>query len=610
MPEVETAQVPTMAPEVAPGGTLTANVSPNAFGANIGQAVEGLGVDMSEAKRIHDRASREADVTASMDMHNKMHDFDTQTFYHGVFDQDLGINAPKVIDKAMTERKAYAAKLSAGLNNDQQREIFNRMVGESTSDLLRQTTRYQDAQLNKHADSVDNANLQNVIESAGRNYNDKVPGQRDPVDRAVDDANAIISISAGRHNLDSLSADRMKRDAAGQIYGTVLDRMLQDDGQIEQAKSFFAEHKDDLPTKLQDHFGKTIKIVDDRNIVARIAPGFVTDIDGQTKSRTQADKDIAKSKYLAARPDLVDAVRQHVDRFFADQDKAKTEQERMAFDGSEKALWASGGDMTKIPAQYAAALSGDHIGALHDLADKIQKNMLPKDGGDTWVALSQMAGADPKGFLEATQNGKLLAYRGSLSQGDFIKLQDTTNRLSGRDSTGADETAWLQTKSKINEQAFSGTGIPINPVRDNTTGKVTWDPRTIKFLTDVDAAVRAQEQQSGKKVDQPAYQKIVDDLMTQQATTKKGWLWDSTEQAPSFLARPKEFAYGIHQVPDDAAQKIRAKAIARGAQPPSQQDIVNAYNAGLAPAEPAKPEDNPTHEGEVWIRGRGFVKKQ
>jgi hypothetical protein len=66
------------------------------------------------------------------------------------------------------------------------------------------------------------------------------------------------------------------------------------------------------------------------------------------------------------------------------------------------------------------------------------------------------------------------------------------------------------------------------------------------------------------------------------------WIGDAedTEHMPAFKQLPKGYAFGPHQIPEEAHAHVAELLKARGVANPTEEQILATYNAGLSHAGP------------------------
>ncbi len=263
-------------PTVQPGVELPANASPDAFGATVGQALEG-GAEVV-TKLQHDAVSL-ANMAVAQDNQNKLADFESQRLYDpktGVLNQKLGANAPGAVDKTLADHQKLTDDIAAGLSNDAQKAQFERLSGEHQRQMRRTLYAYENHEVNRWQDETSTANTTNHLNAMARNPED-VEGNVEHIARMRANAQA----DGERHGLPPEMIKSEVDSAAAAGHFTVI-KSLVDGDHAGMAKSYFDKYRDELDAKTLGPAEAMLKTVTEHDEARSIAD----DITAKNKDRT------------------------------------------------------------------------------------------------------------------------------------------------------------------------------------------------------------------------------------------------------------------------------------------------------------------------------------
>ncbi len=418
MPDVQLDTIPrTFSP------TVEAHVSPEDFGAGLGQAAEGLAGAMADRMNqrtlmMNQAANLEADNHASQIETQLLHDPKT-----GILNQELGNNAPEAVDKTLKDYQDAAGKIRAGLSNGAQQEAFDRMYGNRLGAVQRTLFQYEHGQMTKYAsEQFDASEKQTHIDAVNQSYDGR--GQFD-----------AASVNEHRAKLTALIQDRgqtlamppeaiklQTENAQSDLTVGVLDRMLSE-RRDQDAEKFFNENQADIiDPRQRASLQLAVNHIVTQNGAQRRVMAAAFDEHGLTRSRGEALGILNKDTWVTGDAEHQRQSYEQLNTVLGEQHQAKTEAENTAFSDAFQQLRQGNWDIKAINPMLMSQMDPEQVEHLMGYAKK--------GGGEhdqgKYMGLYQDATSDKPEAVEAFKKVDLRQYVGQISDAkldDLMKMQ-------------------------------------------------------------------------------------------------------------------------------------------------------------------------------------------
>lgn len=200
--------------------------------------------------------------------------------------------------------------------------------------------------------------------------------------------------------------------------------------------------------------------------------------------------------------------------------------------------------------------------AYQSLEHQIAKNSRPPDNGDPFYALKLRAATDPKGFA----SDDMRQYRASVSDHDYdelIKMQ--ADVLKGDDRL----TRGLSTNADVTKRLMAQLKIPFYSDKNK-------DPRAIDFFRQLDQAVVANQQATGKEASPEQVEAIGKKLLSDIVISTPRSKWNPQ----SWFAGDDEETYPLFEapVPGTEREKIIDALKSQGVSSPTDDQVRDTWN--------------------------------
>ncbi len=607
MPETPTNPLNSEGPQVQPSAGFTPNVSPDAFGAGIGRAVEGFAGEVQQfamrEQRYHDQENVQG-LSSNIEMHRLRLLQDPQT---GLTSQNFSDpeELHKATDKARSDFEEAIAKEEGGATNDRQRALLSRTIKAQRFDFNRQLDGYAIGQQRR----ISARQLTTGLELAKVNASSSVGappidgqtydylGEKPPpvgnAPPAADRSEQIIQQHMEQIRTvmghEGASADDItvaQARATSELRTATMQSLLAPGQDAMRAKTYFEAHQADIFPQERDVLGKAVDAAALQQQTGAIAHELLYDPkSGQPRSQADVLDAMASDKRLLNDEKLANAVESQVGRSFRLQKAARTESQTETYDRLWNAMGQVGGDVNAFPQDVFQSLPPEKQKSLMEYGKQIQENRFTPDKSDTfYVMLPELlrAKADPNGAADAPALlQKIQDQRADLSPGDYGKLMDNWAEVAGKATPAQTKQPHglnvVSTKEEIMKETIKGLS----------------SEDAIDFRRKVDQAVDADG--GMEKVGTAGLQKITDKLTLDTVKrSPRGWYnparWvgdaEDTEHMPAFKQLPKGYAFDAHQIPPEARAHVVDLLKARGVVNPSEKQILINYNAGLTNAGP------------------------
>lgn len=588
MADAPTNSTPEFSPQVMPGAGYTPNVTPSAFGAGIGQAIQGAASEAQHyalmEKRYHDQEAAQDLVGQAQIARLKLkdslarQDFNDADSLHGA------------ADKALAEYNEQVSGIADKAGNDKQKAMLARSMRVERYDAEKFVQDYSLQQGNKiaYGKMVNGVKIEQATAAAFHDqpsidhgpgdetdetdpmalYRTK-PVQVDPVQASLKRQKDMIATTGQHLHWSPEQIQEEQAKATNATHVGVLEAKLAPGNDVQKAAAYYDKNKGELFPKEQEQFGKAIESATLQQQSGAITHEIMFDKNGVTRSETDVLNAMDKDKRLTGNAKLSDEVERQVGRHFRLQKAAKTKGDTKTYGAFWNSMDKVGGDVGQLPQAQYKALPPHLQDALMKYGKQIQENKFTPDNSDAFYGLSKQAASDPAGFSKLDLRG----YKADLNPKDYRDLITMQTASLGKQSP--EGTLKLNVAS-TKEQILKDAGHAGDHENDK------------HFRRMADQAVTAHG--GWEKLGTAGYQKIVDDLHMNQATHEdRGWYnpfrWvvdkQSTEIKEKADTLPDGYAFGVQNLSADALKQTTDKLKSRGLTDPTEQDILDAYNGGL-----------------------------
>lgn len=412
----------------------------------------------------------------------------------------LGVTGEEALplpEQVGTEFEKVSGDIAATLSNDKQRAAFARVRANHALNLDGTLRVHVEKEITKYRAGV----LQATVETA---TSTAISNALDPrrVGEELQKATDAIATLGPKVGLSKPQLEVATRKAQTAIHSGVIERLLENDND-KGARAYFEETKSQIDG---DAIANIEKALDEGTL--------------RGSSQKKADEIVTAGGTLTAQlekvraiddPKLRDAVRERVEHEANINERAKQDAEEKA-SGDAFNIIDKTHNIASIPPAMWANFSGSTKSSLRSYAEHLVKGVPVETDDQTFYALMEQAGTDPKTFL--TQN--LLDYRGKLSDGDFQQLTGLKLSLRNGDRNASEKAlGGFRTKSEIIDNTLTQYGI--DP-KDKAMA-----PAVAQLQRMLDQRIET-AQANGQKVTNVEIQQTVDELLSQGETVPGSWL--------------------------------------------------------------------------------------
>ena len=525
---------------------------------------------------IHQDAKQKANRVAIEDATNQLGAWEATAMPAAL--QVRGKAAFGLPDKVLPDYDKTAQKIEDGLADPEQKQAFRLMAADRRNGVNKALQSHMGAEYRTYNDQVFTDGITNSQQAVGLYYADE--GR---VNTELDRQAYAVQSYAQQNGLPPEWEQATKAKVISQSHSTVIDRMLADENDT-GAKAHFDRYQAEMTPDAQAAALKALDVAGTRaQSQAEASRIFSTE-----KPLDQMLDEVRQIKD----PKLQDATEARVTRLNALYLQAKGQAEDRTFKDAYETLV----DPTNlkgidgVPATVMSALPPERQNALRTYAASMARREEPTTDWGQYYKLQSLASAPATrdGFLKTN----LLDYRNQLSNAEFkelTNLQADLRKQAGNQDASAKTLQGISSREDVVNETLAGIGIDPRPYTTKD-GTVTVNQPAVAFRRQVDQAIVAQQQATGKPVTPEETRKIADRLVLQQTVQDpRGWYnparWfgDATtpRQVPTFqLPGADRLALSVSQVPVSEQAKIR-DAAARAGRQLTDADVTALYNASL-----------------------------
>lgn len=420
-------QVTSVGPQVQP----TANLTPDApMSSPVGDAAERAG-DVFQKEQYW------ANHAAAIDAQNQFQSLDNDKLYHpqtGLLNQNLGSpdETGKASEQTLTDYRQKMSEINAGLSNDAQRAMFQRMASEHLNTVQRQVYGYENQQYKRWDGENVTAAVKNSQVAAVNTYTlPDEPGQGSALQHQVDKQESLIVDYGRRNGLPQTAIDLQLSQSKSATYAGVADDALSK-GNTGYVTKLLSEHGDDILPEQRDRLRKALETTDTNNQAQQIANGYLApDKDGTKPTYADAVAKLTSDPALKDNADLYDRVAGRVDRYYSMQREATHVQQSGVMDQIQKGLAKNpNADPQALvsPSQWQT-MDGEQQLAAQRLGAALARRDGPQANSPRYIEL--MAAVGTPAFKDWDPNkdvDKVAPAQMSELIGMWSKLQDPTGK--------------------------------------------------------------------------------------------------------------------------------------------------------------------------------------
>lgn len=546
MPQVPNTLV---ADQALPGPRMSGNAPIEAFGGGQEKTTEAFNQVIGAGQQLVEQEKKKADDVAATDAYAKTVALKNKLFWDptdGAMTKS-GKDAFGVVDEYGQKFKDGTDEIANGLSNDAQKAMYSQIQTREGNDLNDILQRHVFTESKKFQDDTVKAGVTAAQDDAVSNYQN--PGK---IADNIDLQKTIIMKNAAMNGWSPEQAQVAVEQAQSGTHRQVLERILAN-GDDEVASQYYKTIKDQMIGTDSIAVEKAL----DEGSIRGESQRTVNDMEARG---LDFKSQIAEAKQISD-PKLQDKVIERVKINQSLDDQARRDSdEKIALTAAN--LIDKGGSFDDLPPAQAAQLSPAMRTSLQRYSqDTIEGKFVATDP-QVYYQLRTML-EDPAQRAKAIQYN-LLQNVNDIEGGQLKSLMDLQAGLKNKNAATTKQLDGFQTDRDVVNGVLREANIPTK------SGKNVSLPAA-QFYEQVDKAVIAQEQKTGKKANNDDLRKISTDLMTK-VITDRGTFWDTTKR--KFELQPGE-NFEIDVPPTEAA-KIKTKLQLRGIQP-TDDNVMKIY---------------------------------
>lgn len=608
--------LPQVRTEVSPSAGLSEVATPDAFGANVGEALMQHG-------DVQTRLYHDANAAAVTRAHNEVDDHSNASLYDrktGLLYQNLGEQAPAAVDKAAEDYAAHVSEVRGKLTNDAQRAMFDSSMGEHGRQFSRVIGDYEHRQVTEGQNANTKAYIENRQNDIAQNYdkpdlvNAAIAQQRYALVQAYarntggDPVTLAQAVDAGKEP-EALKDILARRTSDAHM--TALSAM-QANGQNQMAKAYFEAHKQDFTAQDLIRAASTVKAGSDMDEARALEASIVAKQhadnrdggieDTSAVSQEAALKDLEERNVTDTK--IHDLAQARIVHHFQLMGSAHKEAQGQLLEQAAQSLDDPKNTSYEIPANVYGQLDLKGREAVDKRKTQLQKFGRVDTDEDVKYRLNSMA-KDPEQWDEFLAEPKE-TFHGSLNNVDWNKYLQTRAYIEGQSKRRDAKLSQFMVSAKLSSDLFRENDLPLpDPKQAGTPAYKAAADMHNRFNAQLDSAVRAEslKLKPPRELTEDEIRPIAAKLFTQTTwQSAPASFWDrlgSTENrgllsspgnglrqesGPAFTApNADKFAYRVEDIPPDALKVMQKHDNASGVRR-SKDKLVSDYNERLSQA--------------------------
>lgn len=573
MPKVPTYDLPTVAREELPSAY---QVAPRDIGRDAAIGARGMmdlgnGVQQAGAEYADLVVKQQADVNegAVKDAHAQLVS-SVSTVLHDPntgFMNQLGKNAVDGYTNVQDTLSKLPENISAGLENDVQRKMFNQAAAITINSAISQAQQHSGQQTTKYELDSSQARANASADAAVRSYN-PIPGADNSLYRqSITTQQIELESQADKLGITGKEKELYVQHGADGKSGmaatyTQLVSHLLDNNQTQAAKDYLNQMSDQLPIAVRDKLSEIIKVGQTKDDALGLAIDLKKHgtIDQQEKSLD----DMFKSGKIT--PEVHEMALQ---KLRADNSQRRSEQSEndRAIIGQVWDMSHKGQSLADLPTSTLNYIKTRGLGPQVDAIFK--RDGEEQNDSKMFSDLSRMSADDPSGFVKMD----LSTMSGQLSKSHFNHLIDVQTGINRQDIKAMDANKLVHDTIANTKSSLLAAGINLN-VKPGTADADRLD----QFETSMrDSLIAAQANKKDAPLTRDEARNIALGILKDQALSGTGYFNDSfgVTHKPAWQMTPDEKAANW-KVPDaDRTQIIQS--LNKNGIKPTEQAIQRAY---------------------------------
>lgn len=459
-------------------------------------------------------------------------------------------------DDATKAWQAQSAALEDGLQNDQQKLAFRRMVAAHGASLNETLTRHVATEKEAYDSETTNGFVTNERNAAIANFTDP---QR--ITESVRNQQAALADYARRTGKPAEWLQQQALQAASDTHVAVIDRLLANDQDV-AAKTYRDAHADEIVGAHAATLDKALEEGSSRAESQRQSDAIL-------QAGGTLTEQVAKAREIE-NPRVRDLVEQRVRRTDSENKAAQRE-------AAEASMVTAGNiidqtrDASRIPPSMWANFTPAQKSSLKSYADQLQGGGQVKTDWSSWVSLRDMASnpATRQAFLDLDP----MSYRSKLADAQFTEITALREGLRNQDTHAIATADNVAKVHGVIAGTLKGIGIGVDPKKRMPDAAIA---------ETVYRSVNDQVEQLQEKQKSPAttkqVQEITDELVTQHLVNEPGRFWGTNQVTKrTFELQPQDEVVVTPQDISPANRTAIAGSLRRRGMPVTQAAILNEY---------------------------------
>lgn len=525
----------------------SAAVAPSGETQLLGQIAK-VGVEIYKQERDY------ADQIAVMEADKKLSALETQLLYNpesGAMNKK-GKDAFAVIEPTDEAFQKGISEIESGLSNERQMAAFKRLAYGRQGDISRSLNKHVAQERQRYEIQETEAYIQTERTAVIQN-----PYDLERIDMAIERQKMAILAMSERNGLPPEVTQKSLQEVSSKTHRAAIEQMLAE-GSDRAADQYFKSVSNQISGDDKTYLTKNLEVATLAGESQRKANDLFTSAKSYGDALEQARK-IEDSKLQDATISRIKELQNQKDEVERDQkEKLNVNFANMIDQGQDprgKPGWAdlTTNERTNLENYYKHRLSGTE----------------PRTNWANYYDLKTMA-SNPATRDQFSKIDLFSEYRSNLGDTEFkelVSLQTGVRNGSGETKSLLDG---YRTDKSIVDDALMGMGIDIGSKANDSENE-----KAAAFRRMVDEAIIAQQQATGKKVNNNDIQTIVDN-MTVKVVTDKGLFWDTKK--PFTLLDEDDQIEDIDVSDIPKAEKLKIQdVLKRKGLPDSDTAIVDLY---------------------------------
>ncbi len=499
-------------PQVAPSVDIPMAYTPQALGAGVGQAIQGLG---ETAHNVYVRAQEHANRTAVLDADNQQQAFVQARLYDpktGALNKPLGKDAPGEADQALADYDQHVNDVAGRLSNEAQKEHFQQMAAERRLQVQGQLDKWEHDQVTTWSREVAGASVENAKNMAVQHAGN------DPI--VADNLNLMRDVIQHQGEDDGLPPARIEELQRKAVSATNLDviRELVATGRDGKASNWFGLTKGEMTGEDRIAGETMVAAGTTAGEAQRIAEEFTKTADGKPIDRQALQDKIDQDPRLKKDIKLRDAVESRAFQRLEGAHQAQSEQERKSFTqayGIARSSPQGLNDDALVP--LLATMSPEHQEYLRSALAKGDRDPDPLRMRD----LSMEAATAPDAFLGRMQ-ADAPALLAELGRKGFDQL--TTMEKEIRQKGSLSNANQIQSQTQVVDRALAAAGFKTV----SSAGNISVNrnaPGAEQFLRVLESNLAEEANGKGRALLPSEAQAVADRVVIERSVSPAGFLY-------------------------------------------------------------------------------------